>query len=210
MNEVIIASNLLLWIAVIALALAVFGLSRQIGVLLERVAPAGALITGKGLRPGELAPELDLIALGGERVHIGGQRRGDQRSTLVFFLSPTCPMCDAVVPGVRSLARSERSWLDVVLASDGDDADHEAYVRRKNLDALPYVVSRELGLRFRVGQLPHAALVDEKGMVVSAGLTNTREHLDSLLEAKRRGVGSLQEYLQRRDQGRPRATDAAG
>ena len=195
MSDVVVASSiLLLWIAVVALALAVFGLSRQIGVLLERVAPGGALMTGKGLEPGELAPELTLIALDGASVHVGGEH-SDQRSTLVFFLSPTCPMCDAVLPAVRTLARSERGWLDVVLASDGDDADHAAYVRRKNLGALPYVVSRELGLRFRVGQLPHAALVGENGVVVAAGLTNTREHVESLLEAKRRGVGSLQEYL---------------
>ena len=195
MSDLVVASSiLLLWIAVVALSLAVFGLSRQIGVLLERVAPGGALMTGKGLEPGEFAPELSLTALGGASVHVGGER-SDQRSTLVFFLSPTCPMCDAVLPAVRTLARSERDWLDVVLASDGDDADHAAYVRRKNLGALPYVVSRELGLRFRVGQLPHAALVGENGVVVAAGLTNTREHIESLLEAKRRGVGSLQEYL---------------
>lgn len=199
MIEVIVASIVLLWITVIGLLLAVLGLSRQIGVLLERVAPAGALMTGKGLKPGETAPELNLISISGESVHVGGER-SNQRSTLVFFLSPTCPMCDAVVPAVRSLARSERGWLDVVLASDGDDADHAAYVRRKKLGDLPYVVSRELGLRFRVGQLPHAALIGENGVVVAAGLINTREHLDSLLEAKRRGVGSMQEYFELKSQ----------
>jgi methylamine dehydrogenase accessory protein MauD len=199
MSTVIIASNVLLWITVIALVLAVLGLSRQIGVLLERVAPAGALMTGKGLKPGESAPELDLTSLQGDPVHIGGVR-GDGRSTLVFFLSPTCPMCDAVVPAVRSLARSERTWVDVVLASDGDDADHEGYAKRKKLQELPYVVSRELGLRFRVGQLPHAALIDENGVIAAAGLINTREHLDSLLEAKQRGVASLQQYIELKSQ----------
>jgi methylamine dehydrogenase accessory protein MauD len=68
MIEVIVASNVLLWITVIALVLAVLGLGRQIGVLLERVAPAGALMTGKGLSPGEMAPELNLIGLSGESV----------------------------------------------------------------------------------------------------------------------------------------------
>jgi methylamine dehydrogenase accessory protein MauD len=199
MSTAIVASIVLLWIAVIALVLALLGLSRQVGVLLERIAPAGALMTGKGLRPGEAAPELNLTSLGGDPVHVGGARTG-QRSMLVFFLSPTCPMCDAVVPAVKSLARSERGWLDVVLASDGDDADHEGYVRRKKLQELPYVVSRELGLRFRVGQLPHAVLIDESGKVAAAGLINTREHLDSLLEAKQRGVASLQQYIELQSQ----------
>jgi len=205
MSELALISIVLLWIVVIALALAVFALSRQIGVLLERVAPAGALLTGKGLAPGETAPEVDARDLAGATVHVGGTR-DDGRSTLVFFMSPTCPMCDAVLPAVRSLARAERDWLDVILASDGDEADHEGYVHRKNLATFPYLVSRELGLRFRVGQLPHAALVDERGIVVAAGLTNTREHLDSLLEARRRGVSSIQEYMEQKREGSGQAS----
>ena len=38
----LIVSNVLLWLLVIGLALTVFALTRQIGVLYERVAPAGA------------------------------------------------------------------------------------------------------------------------------------------------------------------------
>jgi methylamine dehydrogenase accessory protein MauD len=75
--------------------------------------------------------------------------------------------------------------------SSGDNAAYNSYL-------LPYLVSRELGLRFRVGQLPHAALLDDQGTVVAAGLTNTREHLDSLLEARRHGVSSIQEYMEQR------------
>jgi len=160
------------------------------------VAPAGALLSGKGLASGEAAPELALTALDGSPVHVGG-KRSDSRSTLVFFLSPTCPMCKAALAAVRSIARRENDWLDVVLASDGDDEDHAEYARRNRVSNLPYVVSAELGLGFRVGQLPHAALVDENGLVVAAGLTNTREHVESLLEAKRHGVSSLQEFMKK-------------
>jgi methylamine dehydrogenase accessory protein MauD len=204
-SELALVSIALLWVVVIVLALAVFALSRQIGVLLERVAPAGALLTDKGLTPGETAPEVHARDLEGAAVRVGGAR-DDGRSTLVFFMSPTCPMCDAVLPAVRSLARNERAWLDVILASDGDEADHADYARRKSLAAFPYLVSRELGLRFRVGQLPHAALLDAQGIVVAAGLTNTREHLDSLLEAKRRGVSSIQEYMEQRRKGSDQAS----
>ena len=196
MNELVITAIGLLWIVVIALGIAVFALSRQIGVLLERVAPAGALLSGKGLASGEPAPELALTALDGSSVRVGG-KRGDARSTLVFFLSPTCPMCKAALAAVRSIASRENAWLDVVLASDGDDEDHADYVRRNRVSNLPYVVSEELGLGFRVGQLPHAALVDENGLIVAAGLTNTREHVESLLEAKHHGVSSLQEFMKK-------------
>ena len=38
-------SVILLWVAVIVLAILVWALSRQVGVLFERVAPMGALVT---------------------------------------------------------------------------------------------------------------------------------------------------------------------
>ena len=43
MLDALIVSNLLLWIIVLILGVMVFALVRQIGVLYERVAPAGAL-----------------------------------------------------------------------------------------------------------------------------------------------------------------------
>jgi hypothetical protein len=38
----------LLWVVVIVLSLAVLALARQVGILHERVAPAGALLHGAG------------------------------------------------------------------------------------------------------------------------------------------------------------------
>ena len=42
MSNALIVSNIVLWIMVVILAGVVFALVRQIGVLYERVAPAGA------------------------------------------------------------------------------------------------------------------------------------------------------------------------
>jgi methylamine dehydrogenase accessory protein MauD len=58
------------------------------------------------------------------------------------------------------------------------------------------VLSAELGLTYRVGKLPYAVLIDEAGVIRAKGLINTREHLESLLEAKELGVASIQDYLQ--------------
>jgi hypothetical protein len=46
--------------------------------------------------------------------------------------------------------------------------------------------------------LPYAVLLDEEGRVASLGLINSREHLESLFEAKEHGVASIQDYLARR------------
>jgi hypothetical protein len=39
-------------------------------------------------------------------------------------------------------------------------------------------------------------LIDESGTIRAKGLVNTREHVESLFEAERLGVASLQEYLE--------------
>ena len=54
--DALIVSNILLWGLLIALAFAVMGLVRQIGVLHGRLAPAGALMVDKGVAVNEPAP----------------------------------------------------------------------------------------------------------------------------------------------------------
>lgn len=187
-------SNVVLWALVLALAAVVLALTRQLGVLHQRIAPAGALMLNRGLTVGDPAPVLELAALDGRELKIGAARE-DGRSTLLLFVSPTCPVCKTLLPAVRSSRRDERSWMDVILASDGDTAEQREFVRTQGLEEIPYVVSAALGLAYQVSRLPFAALVDERGLLRARGLVNSREHLESLFEAKRLGVASLQEYF---------------
>jgi len=196
MMAFLIASQIVSWIGMIVLGVVCIALARQIGVLHERIAPAGALmLADRALRVGEPAPILALTSMGGAPVQIGGARGG--RSQLIFFLAPDCPVCKSLLPVLRSSAGAERDWLDVILASDGEGGEHAAFVRREGLEGFPYVLSEQLGRRFGVSKLPHAALVDETGRLAAMGLVNTREHLESLFEAKERGVRSLQDFLDR-------------
>jgi methylamine dehydrogenase accessory protein MauD len=187
-------SNLVLWIIVIALLLVVAALARQVGVLHERIGPVGALMLNRGLKVGDAAPQLEVVDLKGMSVRVGGLRN-DGRSTLLLFVSPTCPVCKSLLPVVKSSLRSERLWLDIVLASDGNLAEQRAYIQKNALADLTYVLSTDLGMSFQVSRLPYAALVDEQGVLRARGLVNSREHLESLFEAKRLGVSSLQEYF---------------
>jgi methylamine dehydrogenase accessory protein MauD len=199
MSDALVVSQVVLWIAVVVLAGAVAALARQIGVLHERVAPAGALMAGRGPRVGETAPVVHAEAMAGG-VHAVGGARADGLCTLVFFLSPTCPVCKQLLPALRSAARRERAWLAVVLASDGPRAEHEPFVRREELEAFPYLLSAPLGMTYEVARLPYAVLLDAAGVVRAKGLVNSREHLESLFEARERGVASLQDWLRREDE----------
>ena len=196
MTAFLIASQIVLWIGLIALGAVCIALARQVGLLHERIAPAGALmLPRRTLAIGEPAPTMSLRTLSGASVEIGGARTG--RGQLVFFLAPDCPVCKSLLPVLRSTANAERDWLDAVLASDGDGADHAGFVKTHGLESFPYVVSEPLGRAFGVSKLPHVALIDEDGRLAAMGLINTREHLESLFEAKERGVASLQEFLAR-------------
>lgn len=191
----LVVSNIALWVGFIAMVLVNLALARQIGVLYERVAPAGALMMNQKLVVGAQAPELSVTALDGAMVQVGTS--GD-RSQLLFFLSPDCPVCNELTPALKSAARAEADWLQVVLASDGEDQDHRRYIERKGLQAFPYVVSELLGKAYGVSKLPYAVLIDEQGVIASMGIINSREHLDSLFEAKERKVASIQDYMSRR------------
>ncbi|HXL97322.1 MAG TPA: methylamine dehydrogenase accessory protein MauD [Steroidobacteraceae bacterium] len=190
-------SNIVLWIVVICLVFVLLALTRQLGVLHERIAPAGALMINRGPAIGEAVAAVDVVDLAGRELRIGAAS-ADGRSTLILFVSPTCPVCKTLLPVVRSSRQQERDWLDVVLASDGDPAEHRQFVLENQLGDFSYVVSPSLGLSYQVNRLPFAALIDNGGVLRARGLVNSREHLESLFEAQRLGVASLQEYFSSR------------
>jgi methylamine dehydrogenase accessory protein MauD len=193
----LIASQIALWAAVLALGVVCMALARQIGVLHQRIAPAGALALRQPLKLGEPVPEMSLTALDGATLRIGGARGG--RSQLVLFVSPDCAICESLLPAVRSAQGAERAWLDIVLASDGDVERQLRFVEDNGLGRFPYVLSEQLGRSFGVAKLPYAVLIDEAGKLSATGLVNTREHLESLFVAKERRVASIQQFLGQRD-----------
>ena len=186
------ASQGVLWLVVAVLVLAVLALGRQVGVLYERIAPIGALITDSGPRIGDVSPSFELMDLMNMPLSIGGK---SELSTLVFFLSPTCPICKKLLPILRHIQTSERSWLRVVLASDGEFPEHMAFYQKAQLTGFQYALSPELGMAYRVSRLPYGVLIDEQGRIRSKGLVNSREQIESLFTAKELGVESIQQYV---------------
>ncbi len=87
--------------------------------------------------------------------------------------------------------------MRLVFASDGDKIErHAAYVRDLRMEDYPYIVSQPLGLAYAVSKLPFAVLIGSDGALKSKGLVNSREHLESLVEAMETGVASLQDYVE--------------
>ena len=201
MTTILAFAVAVLWVVVVALAGVVFVMLRQIGVLYERVAPIGAMVDSAGPKVGEAAPAMTLESLTGGAVAIGPAQVGAHepaRGTLVFFLSTTCPVCKKLIPALADIRTAEGGWLDVVLASDGDETRHRAFIDAAGLGDFPYVLSSDLGMTFRIQKLPYAVLIDRDGVVRAKGLVNSREQLESLFNAVETGVASMQEFVARR------------
>jgi methylamine utilization protein MauE/thioredoxin family protein len=114
-----LASYGLLWIAVAGLALLVFALYRQVGVLHMRVAPTGAF-------------EHDA-----ESIPLGGPAPAATAGSLVVFTSVSCPICAQLVHGLGAL-QSDHA-VPVVHARDDDPVGSELH-REFGIPGTPYAV----------------------------------------------------------------------
>jgi methylamine dehydrogenase accessory protein MauD len=187
----------LLWGVVILLSLTVLALARQIGVLHERVAPAGALINGAGPGIGEQSPRLEVHGIGGNAITVGAALT-QGRAMLMLFVSNSCPICKKLIPIAQDFARSER--LDVLFVGDADLVEQNKLIARFGIDPHCFVNGPEIGMTFRVDKLPYAVLLDDEGVISAKGLVNSREHFESLIVAKETGYATIQSYLKARSE----------
>jgi methylamine dehydrogenase accessory protein MauD len=196
MTTVIIALGLL-WAVVVCLSVAVLVLARQVGILHERLAPAGALISAAGPGIGEQSPQLEVHAMGGSAITIG-RKLSNGKTLLMLFVSQTCPICKKLIPIAVDFARSER--LEVLFVGDSDLAEQRKLIAQFDLDERRFVNGPEIGMTYRVDKLPYAVLLDEGGVIASKGLVNSREHFESLIIAKESGYSTIQAYLKARSE----------
>jgi methylamine dehydrogenase accessory protein MauD len=182
----------LLWVVVICLGVAVLALARQVGVLHERVAPAGALISGSGPGVGEQSPRIEVHALAGNAITIGGTL-ATGKAVLMLFVSQTCPICKKLIPIALDFARSER--LDVLFVGDADLAEQKKLISQFGIAENRFINGPEIGMTYRIDKLPYAVLLDDLGVIAAKGLVNSREHFESLIIAKETGFASIQSYL---------------
>jgi len=193
----------LLWVVVLCLSVAVLVLARQVGILHERLAPAGALMSAAGPGVGEHSPQLEVHAVGGSAITIG-RKLADGKTLLMLFVSQTCPICKKLIPIAVDFAKSER--LEVLFVGDAEAAEQRKLIAAFGLDENRFVNGPEIGMAYRVDKLPYAVLLDDNGVIVAKGLVNSREHFESLIIAKETGFASLQSYLKAQPELAERAT----
>jgi len=178
---------------ILALVVTLLALARQVGVLHIRVAPAGALTTAGGPAVGAKAAAMPARTIDGANVTVGGAAPGSVLR-LLMFVSATCPLCKNLIPMAKSFARDER--VQLIFVGDDDVQTQRAMIERHGLGGYQFINGPDVGQAYEVGKLPFAVLLDADGVILSKGLVNSREHLESLVVAHEMGVRSVQDYIE--------------
>lgn len=194
MQDALQMSFMLQAAAILGLGLAIALLVRNLRYLHSKLPAAGALMLSGGLRVGDRVPAVAADSLSGKSIQLGdGKMEG--RGALLFFFSPTCPVSQAMLPVVQSFGQEHRLSFRTVFATDGHEQGHGDVASRYGVAAEDYTVSEALGMTIGIGRVPQAVLLDDSGRVQARGLINTREHLESLLNARDSQMPTLQSYL---------------
>ncbi len=146
------------WVLLIVLCVVVVALARQVGILHLRLGPLGALEVDDEGPPLGGAPQ-PVAARGpdGRPTTLGGPGPG----RLVVFVSPTCPICERVLPSVPAAASLSGLVPQVV----SDPRAEQAW----EVPGLPFVV-----------------ILDEAGAVGAKGTVNNLEQLEGLVDTAAR------------------------
>lgn len=153
------------WILLAVLVVVVVALARQIGLLHIRLSPLGALeVDDEGPPLGQAPPPRTARAPNGKATLVGGP--GPQR--VVAFTSPTCPICEQVLPSVLAAAGAAR--------------------------LVPQVVSDpELESVYDVPGVPFLVVLDASGVVRSKGTVNSLEQVEGLIDTALRRIDEAAE-----------------
>jgi thiol-disulfide isomerase/thioredoxin len=122
MNNVLVVSNIALWVVVIFQTLLILALYRYFALLLNRL-PA------QGLQLGKKVPPREITFIDGSRRSLGA---ASSHNSLLIFTSPRCPWCETLAPDLERfgslLPPDYQLWL--ILGSRVTREEAIAYAKR--------------------------------------------------------------------------------
>ncbi|MFT8897753.1 MAG: methylamine utilization protein MauD [Acetobacter sp.] len=188
----LICVNVLLTVVLLATLFVTWRLTRQVRQLFKEVAPAGALTGSKGPQPGDNCPSGPFRLLNGAA--FSPVRKGG--TTLLLFVSATCPVSRKIIPIAQDFCRKEH--VDLVFAGDDAPEVQQRFVQQSGIKTDCFINDPTIGRVLEVDKLPAAFLLSSEGVILSRGLVNSREHLESLLNAWESGFTTVQDYITHR------------
>lgn len=188
-----VVSHLLLWVVVLVQVVLTLALARLVGQLMNRRFPAlGARVIDPGPELGATLDGWEGTDLAGDPVRFHFPR---PRGLFVCYLSPHCRVCTRLLPTARQFvkeiaAEAEGVWVLVL----GSRQAKLNYAREHGLTPQTVLAEEDLPLPWRLGGAPFGVWISATGEVKAKGMTNNREHLESLRNAARTGHPTFQSY----------------
>jgi methylamine dehydrogenase accessory protein MauD len=181
METIGLVAFLVLWAIVFFLGFLLLGALRALGLLtwrLEQLEATSPKRLGRdGLKPGKKAPDFTLPCANGKEISLHDFAG---RKLLLVFTQSGCSPCKTIVPELNRLGPDHQV---LVVNNGGLEATHEwsteAAARIPVLAQTQFSVSK----KYEVFATPFAFLIDEKGVIVSKGIINNRQHIRYVLSS---------------------------
>ncbi len=174
----LIASNIGLLAAVLALGAVVVSLARQIGVLHERTAPAGVAPPRNRQAQAVDPKTLLLTNLAGNSTALAEFAAG--RAVAILFVGPDCPICKALLPAFEP-ALAHLDLLSCYAGGNEAVQTHLRYAEENALDPERYFLGLELAAALQVMQTPTLVAIDGAGEAVLRETVRGPGHLRTLV-----------------------------
>jgi len=129
----------------------ILAFARELGVILVRLGPISARPAPEGPAVGEVVEPIEMVDITGKAHPL----RPRKSNALLVFISPSCPACEELLPGMRTLAKEYRTTGLKVYALSARDPSPEDYAYAAGLTrSVPYICSAALHEAYSIHGTP--------------------------------------------------------
>ena len=190
----LLVSSVLLWLALLFVAFIMLGALRATDQLrgqmellrwqLEELKAITPVRLGRGgLKPGKKAPDFKLPSAVGPEVALSAYAG----RKLLVFVQTGCGPCHAVVPDLNRLHQQGKVPVLAIINAEPEAARKWASETGAEFPVLMQEAWK-VSKRYEVMATPFAFLINEKGVIASKGIVNSKEQIGFVLSGRRDGA----------------------
>jgi methylamine dehydrogenase accessory protein MauD len=184
MITVLVISSILLWLALLGVALLLLGTLKAMTFLrwrLEQLQATTPVRKGRsGLKVGTKAPAFTLAGVGGSDVSLADY---SGRKVFLVFVQTGCGPCHAVAPELNRLHANGK--YQVLVVSNGEPEAVAKWAAEVQAEFPVLVQDRwSVSKRYEVLATPFAFLIGENGVIASSGFVSNKQYMAFVLEGR--------------------------
>lgn len=148
----------------------------------KQVEREDVVLPSEGLPIGAPAPDFVLPDIGGKEVSLKNLL-APKKATVLFFVSPTCNPCGALLPEIEKWQEAYKNKLDFVFVSSGKAKENAEKLGGNTFKKILLQKDREVAELFSAKWTPTAILINSDGRIAShatAGDTAIRDLFEKI------------------------------